>query len=113
MLELYRHWGIEDAQSMEMIQRRYIERLIGCVENVASPACRDALGARIGKIRAMLTTHRAREALRVAQPRSFMMKLMLIPVRLPSPCLCFAEGWCIDSVKRRSAGTFARLKAGR
>lgn len=113
MLELYRHWGIADAQSMEMIQRRYIERLIGCVENAASPACRDALGVRIGKIRAMITTPQAREALRVARPRSLMMKLMLVPVRLKSPYLCLAEGWFIGCVKRHSVGTFARLKAGR
>lgn len=113
MLELYRHWNVSDAQSMEMIQRRYIERLVGCVENAASPACQDTWTARVDKIRAMISTPQAREALRVAQPRSLMMKLMLLPVRMKCPYLCLAEGRFIGWVKRRSVGTFARLKAGR
>ena len=113
MIELYKHWGVDDARSQEMIQRRYIERLVGCIENAASPACRDAFGVRMDKIRAMITAPRAREALRIAQPRSLVMKLMLIPLRLKCPSLCLAEGRFIGWVKRRSAGTFARLKAGR
>ena len=39
MLSLYRHWGIDDEESREMIFRRYIERVIGCIENVTNSAC--------------------------------------------------------------------------
>ena len=39
MLDLYRHWGIQDGPSMEMVARRYVERLVGCVENVTNEKC--------------------------------------------------------------------------
>ena len=39
MLDLYRHWGVDDPDSMEMIYRRYSERLVGCVENVTCSDC--------------------------------------------------------------------------
>lgn len=39
MLDLYAHWGVQDEASMEMVAARYVERLVGCVENVTNPRC--------------------------------------------------------------------------
>ncbi|MBR6532841.1 MAG: glycosyltransferase, partial [Clostridia bacterium] len=36
MRDLYAHWGIMNAEIDEFISRRYIERIIGCVENVTN-----------------------------------------------------------------------------
>lgn len=113
MLDLYAHWGIADENSMEMLYRRYIERVIGCIENAASPACKDNFRTRIAKIRAMIIAPEARKALKIARPRSRMMKMMLIPLRVGCPYLCLAEGRFVGWVKRRNAGVFARLKASR
>lgn len=113
MLELYAHWGVSDEKSMEMLYRRYIERVVGCIENAASPACKDDFKTRIEKIRAMITSPEARKALKITRSRSVVMKIMLIPLRMKCPYLSFIEGRFIGWVKRRSVGTFARLKAGR
>ena len=43
MLDLYQHWGIQDGPSMEMVARRYVERLVGCVENVTNEKCQMCL----------------------------------------------------------------------
>lgn len=113
MLELYEHWNVSDDASIEMIQRRYIERVVGCIENAASPACQDAYLLRRQKVRAMISAPQARTALRLARPRSMWMKAMLVPLWLRAADICLIEGMFIGWVKRRSVGTFARLKAGR
>ena len=39
MVDLYKEWNVDDALSREMIARRYVERFIGCVENLTNPKC--------------------------------------------------------------------------
>ena len=114
MLDLYRHWGLlDDLESMEMVQRRYIERLVGCIENVCNPTCKLPHRERIALIKQMISSDRAQLAVRVARPRSRMMRTMLIPIKARNAQLAFAEGKLISLVKARNARTFARLKANR
>lgn len=113
MLDLYAHWGVHDAQSEEVVQRRYIDRVVGCIENMASPACRLPYRERCAQVRRILQNPRMKPAFAAARPRSFYMKLLLVPVRLGCVRLCLLEGRVIGYVKRRSVKTFAKLKAGR
>lgn len=39
MRELYEHWGIMTPEIEEFLSRRYIERIVGCVENVTNKNC--------------------------------------------------------------------------
>ena len=80
---------------------------------MASPACRLPYRERCAQIRRILANPRMKTALSVARPRSFYMKLMLVPVRLRLVRLCLLEGQVIGYVKRRSVKTVAKLKAGR
>lgn len=113
MLDLYDHWGIHDANSQEMLQRRYIERVIGCVENVTCPSCTLSASEKKEKIREMIQSERARQAVRAARPRSAYMRLMLVPIRQGNVGLTYLEGKVISSVKSKNTKLFAKLKAGR
>lgn len=114
MLNLFEHWNLEeDEASQEMIYRRYIERLVGCIENVANPACTLSPFEKKAEIDAMIKTPQVTMALSVAKPRSAYMKMMLVPLRLKSASLALAEGKVISSVKRNNLKTFASLKAHR
>lgn len=113
MLDLYDHWGIHDARSEEMLQRRYIERVIGCVENVTCPSCTLTPKEKKERIRTMIRSDRALRAVRTARPRSTYMKLMLIPIKSGSVGLTYLEGKVISSVKSKDTKLFAKLKAGR
>jgi len=114
MLDLYEHWDLsDDLESMEMVQRRYIERLVGCIENVCSPSCKLSHRERMALIATMIKSDRAQLAVRVARPRSRMMRTMLVPIKTKNAQLAFAEGKFISLVKGRSFKTFARLKANR
>lgn len=114
MLDLYHYWGLDgDVVSMEMIQRRYIERLVGCIENVCDPMCKLSRTEKVAQIRQMIETERAKLAVDVARPRSRMMRMMLAPIKRQDARMCYREGRLISFVRRHNGKLFAILKARR
>jgi glycosyltransferase involved in cell wall biosynthesis len=114
MLDLYEHWGLaDDPASNEMIQRRYAERLIGCIENICNPSCTLPKHEKLAQIEAMISSERAQRAVAEARPHSRMMELMLAPIRQKNADLAYREGTFISFVKRHNTRLFATLKANR
>lgn len=114
MLDLYKHWGLEgDPLSSEMVQRRYIERLVGCIENICDPSCTLDEQEKLTRIKQMISSDRAQLAVAVARPHSKMMKIMLKPIKSQNVQLAYTEGKFISLVKRHNTKLFATLKARR
>jgi glycosyltransferase involved in cell wall biosynthesis len=114
MLDLYKHWELDgDPASMEMVQRRYIERLVGCIENVCDPACELPGKEKVALISDMISSDRAQVAVEVAQPRTQMMRMMLAPIRGKDANLAYSEGCLISFVRRHNTRIFSTLKANR
>ena len=113
MKDLYAYWNVSSPESKEFLDRRYIERLVGCVENLTNKNCDLSCRAKLKEIRQYITTPRAREAVKNAQPRSSYMKVMLIPFKLRSTLLTYLESNVISYVKSGNTKLFATLKAHR
>ncbi len=113
MLDLYKHWGVQDEASMEMIARRYVERLIGCVENVTNPKCTLSKQEKRAEIKKMILGENARECLKLARPRSGMMKTLLLPIKWKNVTLTMLESQVVSKVKSSNTKMFATLKAKR
>ena len=113
MKDLYAYWNVSSPASKEFLDRRYIERLVGCVENLTNKNCDLPRRAKLKEIRQYITTPRAKEAVRNAQPRSSYMKVMLIPFKLRSTLLTYLESNVISYVKSGNTKLFATLKARR
>nr|WP_294491668.1 glycosyltransferase family 2 protein [uncultured Mediterraneibacter sp.] len=113
MLELYKSWGITDKSSMEMIARRYMERFVGCVENVTNPKCEMSKKEKKAEIKRMLQNPRINEMGRLAEPRSLYMKLLLLPIRRHWTLLTYWEAKVITYVKTKNTKLFTKLKVGR
>lgn len=113
MLDLYNYWNIDSAESREMINRRYIERIIGCIENVTNSACTLSFKEKLQEIKHIITGENVRTALKIAKPNSLVMKIMLIPVKMKSTFLTYLEGAFISKVKSGNVKLFAKLKANR
>ncbi len=113
LVDLYRDWGIDDANSREFLARRYVERVIGCVENVTTRNCPLSKQDKKAEIRKIITNPKVKEMLREAKPRSSYMKLMLLPLRWKNVFLTYAEGCLISRVKTKNVKRFAALKAKR
>ena len=113
MLDLYRHWGVDDPASMEVVYRRYAERLVGCIENVT---CKDSgLTRRQMRSACARSSARPRRSRRRAgrARRGRVMAAMLWPIRAQHPWLAYMEGRVISFVKGNFSLLFARLKAQR
>lgn len=113
MENLYKYWGVSSKEITEFLSRRYIERIIGCIENVTNKNCTLTAHEKKKEIRKIIRTRRVRKALRRAKPNSEYMKLMLVPIKMRSVTLTYLEGRVISFVKRHSTKVFAELKAGR
>jgi len=110
---LYKYWGIDDANSKEFLARRYIERFIGCVENITNPDCQLSGKEKRAIIKDMLKNPNVKNSLNGTKPNSLYMKVMLIPYRLNSPSLIYIESKVITYIKRNYVKVFAKLKAKR
>lgn len=113
MLELYKYWQVDSPEIREFLARRYIERVIGCIENVTNRNCTLSAKEKKAEIKKMISSDRAREAVKTANPNSKYMKLMLLPVRWNNTSLTYLEGQLISRVKSGNTKLFARLKANR
>ena len=113
MLELYRYWKVADHASTEMVARRYVERFIGCVENVTNPKSGMSEKEKRQEIRKMLENPRLDKSLKVARPRSGYMKIMLLPIKWKSILLTYLEAKVITYVKTKNTKLFTKLKVGR
>ena len=111
--ELYVYWGVTDEESVEFLARRYIERLVGCIENVTNERCTLSKREAKEQIRRMISTDRCAWAIEKARPRSKMMATMLKPIKNGNVGMCYAEGRLISRVKTRNVKLFAKLKAER
>jgi len=113
MLDLYKDWKVKNPESVEMIARRYVERLIGCVENLTNPKCELSYQEKRSQVKMMLKSKRARQSLRYAKPKSLYMKMLLIPIKMKSVTLTLWECQMITFVKTRNTKLFSLLKAKR
>lgn len=113
LLDLYREWGVDTPQSKEFVSRRYLERVIGCIENVTNRNCSLSRAEKKAEIAKMINAKTVDEALKYAKPRSRYMKLLMGPLKSKNVTLAYWEGRMISAVKSRNTKMFAKLKAGR
>lgn len=113
MTGLYLYWGIDTPEVKEFLARRYAERLVGCIENITNQNCTLSRAEKRAAIHAMISTKHAREALKLARPRTKMMSAVLTPLRMGNVGLTMAESSFISWVRQNSTNLFARLKANR
>ncbi len=113
MTELYDYWQIKNSDTEEFLARRYIERVVGCVENVTNKNCTLTKKEKKAKIKEMILSEKAQRAISFAKPKSLHMKLILLPIRLRSVWLMYLVSSVISGIKSRNTKIFATLKATR
>lgn len=113
MIELFGFWQVKSDPAREFLARRYIERLIGCFENVTCKACPLTGREKRAAIRKMMESPNVAWSLQYARPRSVMMRLMLLPVRVRCTWWAYIQSCFISFVRKNFFTVFARLKASR
>ena len=113
MEELYAHWNIDTPEVREFLARRYIERIIGCVENVTNKNCTLSPKEKKAEIKKMICSDTAQKAVHTAVPNSSYMKILLMPIKWKNVGLMYMMSCVISKVKSTNTKLFAKLKAGR
>ena len=114
MLELFQHWGMDrEPQTVEFLARRYVERIFGVVENCTCRACPLSAREKRQRIGEILRCPNLEWGLKYMRPGSFLMRLMLVPLRMHSAWLTYALGKCMSFTKKHAMLLFAHLKADR
>lgn len=113
MVDMYKKWNVDDVHSNEMIARRYIERFIGCIENLTNKNCTLKYSEKRKIVKEMLQQEHVKKNVRLMKSRSKVMGLMIMPIKMRNVTLTLLEGKCISFVKSRNTKIFATIKANR
>ena len=113
MLGLYRYWGVRDKASQEMVARRYLDRLVGCFENLTNPKCTLSKKEKREQIDKMLNNSRVKSCIRIARPKAIYTKILYLPIRWKSKWLIEMQSKIITYIKTKNIRLFATLKARR
>lgn len=106
--EYFEAWGISKDDYYEYSCRRFIERLLGCIENVY---CSDMkFLSRYKAIKTLIKDPITKESLKYAKPKSSKVKIMLIPVRLNLVLMTMLMGRMFNIVKTKFPSLFNKLK---
>lgn len=101
LVGLYRHWGLEgDVASMEMLQSRYIEQLVGCVAGACGRGSALSSSEQRRLVASMIGTERAQVASSVARPQSNDARAMLAPIRSGNVALICAQARLMGLLSR-------------
>ena len=113
LVDLYKYWNVNTPEAEEFMARRYIERIIGCIENVTNKNCNLSFKEKWAEIRKMIFSKTADWAVHKARPKSLYMKVLLFPIKIKSVPIVMLQSTFISWVKRTNTKSFAKLKAGR
>ncbi|SCI97509.1 PGL/p-HBAD biosynthesis glycosyltransferase Rv2957/MT3031 [uncultured Flavonifractor sp.] len=111
--QYFRELGRLDERAEEYLSRRYIERLVGCVENECSPESTKTLRKRLCKIRQMLDDAYTAPCADRANLTSLRMKLLVIPIRWKWYRVTLLSGYVMSLCRNRLPVLFAWLKMNR
>ena len=103
LFALFHYWGLDgDPASMDMLQRRYLEHLIGSIETVCGPRCTLPTQEKRRLIDEMISTDQAKLAASVARPRSRIACALLGPIKTGNAALVYSEGRFMSFLRRRN-----------
>lgn len=114
MLNLFMHWSLlTDRNSLEMISRRYIDRLIECIVNLYNENCDLTNKQKREKIKEYINNEYATVSLQNANPKTMYLKIMYIPIRLKNIFLISLMAKVIHFSKKHFTKLFSILKTNR
>lgn len=101
-------WDIKKEDYYEFSCRRYIERLLGCLENLYCSNMN--FPNRYKEAKKFINDPLTRETLKHVKPKSNKIKIMLIPIRLRLTLVAMLMGKILNNIKTKFPAFFNKLK---
>jgi glycosyltransferase EpsJ len=113
LLKYFINHGIENEQMMEFLHRRYIERVLGCIENeFHNPMSRSLLSV-YKYIKQVIRYEEVEKSLKIIRPKSKKIAVMIIPMKMRSSFLTFIMGVFVFGIRSLFPRLFVALKNAR
>ncbi len=125
MINLLKHWDLyidnsksslyskeDKLNAMDMVSRRYLDRIIECIENFTNEKCTLTSSEIRKSVKDILGNSFVDESLKYARPKKLYLKLMYIPIKLKNVGLCLLQSRFITFTKKHFLFIFNKLKVG-
>lgn len=106
----FEKFGLKKDDFEEFCARRYIERTLGCIENLFNSQCNMSIKEKYKEIKRIILNKVTREDLKKMKAKSIKIKLLLIPYKIKSVTLAFVMGKVLAVCKRKMPKLFNSLK---
>ena len=106
--EYFEKWNIPKDIYYEYSCRRYIERVLGCIENVYCSNMK--FNKRYKEIKRIVQDPITQEALKYAKPKSNKIKIMLFPIKMKLVLMTMIMGRTFNIMKNKFPSLFNKLK---
>ena len=108
------NYSLEDKKNaMDMLSRRYLDRIIECIENFTSEKCTLSSSEIKNEVKKILACPYVDESLKYARPKRLYLKLMYVPIKLKNVTLCLLQSKFITFTKKHFLFIFNKLKVAR
>ncbi|WP_308000839.1 glycosyltransferase [uncultured Clostridium sp.] len=104
----FESWNISKDEYYEFSCRRYIERLLGCIENIYCSNM--SFIQRYNAIKKMINDDITREALKFMKPKSKKVFIIMLPIKYRLTFSTMIIGRMFHFIKSKLPGVFNRLK---
>lgn len=108
--DFFEKYGLSHEQYEHFIAKRYMERTLGCIENLFHQECTLSVKEKRQKIKEIIEHEETRKYLKIFKPNSKKVAIMLIPYRLHMYTLAMIMGKFLCFVKEKLPTVFNRLK---
>lgn len=106
--DYFEKWGIAKADYFEFSCRRYIERILGCIENTY--CTKMSFENRYKTIKMMIMDSTTRKALKYIRPKSKKIQILIIPIKLRLTLITMIMGKIFNTLKSKNPRLFNKLK---
>lgn len=113
LIRCFQYFNVDTNESREFLARRYIERVIGCIENEFEDSGYVCPKEQYKAIKNMINHPYTQESVKFAKPKSTKVKVMLLPIKINNTFFCFCMGKLIHYVRKNNPELFIRLKQNR
>ena len=114
MCELYKYWGLlYDEKSIDMVSRRYIDRIIECAVNLYNKECKLKNIEKKTEIKKYVNSIYFDESFKYAKPKSFHLKMLYIVFKTKNILLISFVSKMIHFIKTHFLNIFVKFKVNR
>ncbi len=109
ILDLYKHWEIDDEASVDAISSYYIGRVFQCVQEIVDNS-NISKNEQNAKVKEIIRHPFTVDALKKAKTMSITMKILTFPMRIGSVNFSCLFGNCVSAVRKVFPQLFIKLK---